>query len=385
MPHLIERFKEIWLFILDLFIPQAQALDGEALYRDRILVNINFAILFIVITTGILIPSLISITSAGAKIADLLIILLMSGISLSLAVLRITGQSLIAANILLTVIWGVFFFSSFYFGGALAPTLPALFLLPLIAAMLAGARLSIAWAVMMIMSLLVLFYLVKTGYQFEQIIINENFSTAWIIILLAVGVVISSVVSIYSALNRSLRKVLSKKNELLEFLASHDPLTKLPNRRNFYHQLDIASKRARRYEQRFGLLMIDLNGFKGVNDTYGHRAGDLLLLNIATRLRLSVRQTDMIARIGGDEFVIILDNIDSEEQVRSIAKKLFKKIEKPMLLQQATVELKASIGAAIYPDHGCDLQSLQEKADKAMYVSKSRTEPYVLWEEQLFT
>ncbi len=384
MLQLIDRFKEIWLFILDLFIPQVQALDGEALYRDRILVNINFAILFIVITIGILIPYLISITSAGAKIANILIILLMSGISLSLAVLRITGQSLIAANILLTVIWAVFFFSSFYFGGALAPTLPALFLLPLIAAMLGGTRLSVVWTVMMIMSLLVLFYLVKTGYQFEQIIINENFSTAWIIILLAVGVVISSVVTIYAALNRSLRKVLSKKNELLEFLASHDPLTKLPNRRNFYHHLDIASKRARRYEQRFGLLMIDLNGFKGINDTYGHRAGDLLLLNIATRLRLSVRQTDMIARIGGDEFVIILDNIDSEEQVGAVAKKLFKKIEKPMLLQQATVELKASIGAAIYPDHGCDLQSLQEKADKAMYVSKSRTEPYVLWEEQLF-
>lgn len=380
----MEVFRMLWLKVIDLLIPQANELDGEVLYRDRVFVNISISILIIVVGLSLFIPTLISLSPVGAKSANLLLFVLVSGIAFSLAVLRKTGQRLIAANILLAVIWSVFFFSSFYFGGVLSPTLPAFFLLPIIAAMVGGRQLSIAWTLLMISSLILFLVLERTGFQFTQIIKAENYSTAWIINLLAIGVVISCVVIIYAELNHSLRIALAKQNELLEFLASHDSLTKLPNRRNFYYQLDIASKRAQRYGQRFGLLMIDLNGFKGVNDTYGHRAGDLVLLNVAARLKLAVRQTDMIARLGGDEFVIILDNIDSEDQVRSVANKLYGKIEQPILLQQATVELKASIGASIYPDHDKDLQSLQEKADQAMYFSKNRTEPYVLWEDQLF-
>ena len=182
-----------------------------------------------------------------------------------------------------------------------------------------------------------------------------------------------------------LRQEIASKNKLLEFLASHDPLTKLPNRRNYYRSLNVAAKRAQRGKHKVALLIIDLNGFKQINDSYGHNAGDLLLLNIATRLRLSVRQTDTIARIGGDEFAVILDDVHDDQEIYQIVSKLTDAIAEPAILQNSIVTVAASVCVAIYPEHEQDMKKLQEKADQAMYYAKQKKQNCVIWKASFET
>lgn len=158
--------------------------------------------------------------------------------------------------------------------------------------------------------------------------------------------------------------------ERLEFLVNHDALTELPNRRLFWDRLDIVLKHAERYgEEHFSLLFIDLDNFKLVNDTLGHPAGDQLLVRVAEALQGCVRDADTVARVGGDEFVILLDGDvrgDGSEALRRIWAAL------DALWDELPGELPvgASFGLAIYPDDGRDAESLYAVADQRMYVAK---------------
>ncbi|MDZ7783072.1 MAG: GGDEF domain-containing protein [Halioglobus sp.] len=127
-----------------------------------------------------------------------------------------------------------------------------------------------------------------------------------------------------------------------------------------------------------GLLFIDLNDFKQINDTYGHGAGDKLLATVAQRLHSSLRETDLIARLGGDEFAVVLEDIRSTDELTRIAHKLSQAIEQPVSVRQHELKFGASIGLAIFPIDGRQKQELEEQADKAMYYAKQRGLPVVL-------
>jgi diguanylate cyclase (GGDEF)-like protein len=157
------------------------------------------------------------------------------------------------------------------------------------------------------------------------------------------------------------------------FLALHDPLTGLANRRLFNEELANAIETARYRQSCFALLYIDLDGFKPVNDTYGHDAGDQLLMLIAKRLASRSRPTDRLARVGGDEFVVILQDVDSIEQARKAAEKLCQSIEEPMSLPAGTtLQIKASVGISLYPDDGRSADALITHADSVMYRAKTQ-------------
>ncbi len=381
MHFISHRIKSVWLRTIDYFLVKIDTQDSEARHRGRLFVNISASLLITCLALNILIPSLLPLSNQGYWAAYGLLSSLIAGVVLSLFLLQRTGRRLLAFNTLISLIWLIFFGASFYLGGALSPALATMFLLPVIAAIVSGPYLSLIWLVITISSWMFLLILERNAFQFVQIIQAENYSTAFIINLSVACVVVSAAVSIYSRLNRLLRQEISYKNKLLEFVACHDSLTKLPNRRSYYEQLEIAAKRAQRYKQRMALLVMDMDGFKTVNDCYGHHAGDLLLLNIATRLRMSVRQTDFIARLGGDEFVLILDDVNDVQYIQSIAAKINAELSQPVVLQNANVTMSASIGAAVYPDHGEDLKDLQEKADKAMYLAKKNKETCTIWSE----
>ena len=154
-------------------------------------------------------------------------------------------------------------------------------------------------------------------------------------------------------------------------LALYDALTGLPNRKLLDERIMQALTHAKRSKGHVALLFIDLNRFKPVNDTYGHAYGDLLLKDVAKRLRSCMRESDTAARLGGDEFVAVLSDIEGESAVRTVADKILARLNEPFDIAGHTFEISASIGAAIHPGDGTDTKTLMKSADLAMYKAKN--------------
>jgi diguanylate cyclase (GGDEF)-like protein len=162
----------------------------------------------------------------------------------------------------------------------------------------------------------------------------------------------------------------TRADERIEYLASHDSLTDLPNREMFNGMLRRAIEAAERYQRRFALLFIDLDRFKVINDSLGHDAGDRLLVEIGGRLRHALRSSDVVARLGGDEFVVILEEAAERPEVERIAGELLSALSQPLQLSGHECQTTASIGIAMYPSDGTDMQTLTKNADIAMYLAK---------------
>ena len=158
----------------------------------------------------------------------------------------------------------------------------------------------------------------------------------------------------------------------VEHLATHDPLTNLSNRRGLYEELSELIYRSQRYSFSSAVIYVDLDGFKNVNDHFGHEAGDQLLIQVATNFKSIVRQTDSIARIGGDEFIVLLTDIDSETTLITKIEKLLIEASRPLEFKGHNISVGASIGVALFPDHGEDAETLLHHADQAMYQAKNQ-------------
>lgn len=156
----------------------------------------------------------------------------------------------------------------------------------------------------------------------------------------------------------------------LMHMAQYDQLTGLPNRALLYDRLKVALSIARREQERFSLLYLDIDKFKQVNDTLGHNVGDLLLKEVARRLKGCVRESDTVARVGGDEFVVLLHRSPLPEQAEDVAEKIRDVFSQPCVLNGYHLDIASSIGIALYPEHGADESQLIEFADKGMYQEK---------------
>lgn len=186
---------------------------------------------------------------------------------------------------------------------------------------------------------------------------------------------------------RTLRKARVKSQQIREQLAelqhsraalheeaTHDALTGLANRRLFYDRLRQAIQRARRYGSRLGLLYIDLDRFKTINDLHGHHVGDAVLLEVAQQIRACVRGSDTAARLGGDEFIVLFEGLQDRHDCVAAARKIEQALSRNPVFDELGVEVEASIGQALYPDDGADEDALIRHADAAMYRVKSGVE-----------
>ena len=162
-----------------------------------------------------------------------------------------------------------------------------------------------------------------------------------------------------------------KQKETLAYQAHYDTLTELPNRILFQDRLTQVIAKAKRNKTKFALLFIDLDHFKEINDTYGHEAGDAVLIEVAHRLRNCVRASDTVSRLSGDEFLIILEDFDSKESVSTIAKLLVEALQVPIKFQDKELIVTCSIGISIYPNDSEDGETLVKYADRAMYNAKN--------------
>lgn len=159
--------------------------------------------------------------------------------------------------------------------------------------------------------------------------------------------------------------------QVIRDMAFHDPLTGLPNRKLLSDRLSVALAHAKRRRGRLALLFLDLDGFKCVNDRWGHSQGDALLRELGGRLGGALRTGDTVARIGGDEFTVLVPELPGEAAAAEVARKVIRALERPFTVAGVTVAVTASVGIALYPDDGLDFDQLLQRADAAMYHAKA--------------
>jgi diguanylate cyclase (GGDEF)-like protein len=224
----------------------------------------------------------------------------------------------------------------------------------------------------------------RSRYQDEtlhaQTVANQTFDKTWrTAIGMGIAAALMSVIVGGLTLRRLSRRSrqferqfaeLEASRAALKQEASHDSLTGLANRRLFYDRLQQAIRHARRYNGKVGLLFIDLDKFKEVNDTHGHHVGDAVLTEVARRLTRSVRDSDSIARLGGDEFVVLLDNVHGRDDCLAAAVNIERTLAEDSSFYGLSVDISASIGQALFPDDGADEDTLIRAADAAMYRIK---------------
>jgi len=165
-------------------------------------------------------------------------------------------------------------------------------------------------------------------------------------------------------------EILRQKQNLAK-QAHYDTLTNLPNRALFYDRLSHAITKSKRSNKKFALMFIDLDKFKEINDTLGHDVGDIVLIEIALRLKNSLREVDTVARLAGDEFLVIIEDIESIESVELIAQKILETLSVAIVVDKINLYVTSSIGISIYPDHTEDPKLLIKHADQAMYKAKN--------------
>jgi diguanylate cyclase (GGDEF)-like protein/PAS domain S-box-containing protein len=174
---------------------------------------------------------------------------------------------------------------------------------------------------------------------------------------------------------------LIRQSEINEHQALHDPLTGLPNRTLFGERIGQAIRQAQRNKTRLAVALIDLDRFKEVNDSLGHSAGDHLLIHVGERMSEALRASDTVARLGGDEFGLLLPELNAAHDILPVLERLQQGLEEPIHVQSLPIGIEASIGIAIYPDHGEDAQTLIQRADVAMYDAKRDGCTYTFYDD----
>lgn len=174
----------------------------------------------------------------------------------------------------------------------------------------------------------------------------------------------------YTAFVRDVTERKAEEERIRE-LAMQDPLTGVANRRHLESKLPEAIAYAARYGHKVGLLVLDLDDFKPVNDNYGHQVGDAVLQNVAALIQENLREVDVVGRFGGDEFAAVITGVEHTEAMASVAEKLLARVSAPQRFEQGEIQVGASIGIAVYPEHGTDPDTLFACADKALYAAKA--------------
>jgi diguanylate cyclase (GGDEF)-like protein len=207
----------------------------------------------------------------------------------------------------------------------------------------------------------------------EHVVNNRNMLAAIITLtIICLFLMVFVAAMFYEKMGKKLFKfnILTKQKETSALTqTAKDPLTRLPNRQMFQHQLDAAAKRSTRNCNTVAIAYIDLDHFKPINDNFGHHVGDAVLVAVAQRLQAAIRGCDSLARVGGDEFVALIEEIKSDQDTIPVVERIVNSIKQPFIIDQHNIEISCSVGIAIYPHDG-DIEKLMICADTAMYKAK---------------
>jgi diguanylate cyclase (GGDEF)-like protein len=264
--------------------------------------------------------------------------------------------------------------SLFVTGGYMGSPLAVLVVLaPAFAFLLMGLRQGIIWSGLAMGTLLLLWILeqkliLEPSQLLTHPVVKRNLTLA---VPMTVGAMVIAVMIIYEVITERLREELKEEKDKFKWDASHDALTGLPNRPEFFHRLQLGMRNAEVNQQSLALVYVDLDGFKPVNDELGHHAGDEVLKVVSRRLQSILRGSDSLARLGGDEFAIILQGVSTNrEMMDGILAKALHAISEKMIIDGKEISVGASMGVVYYDKDESDMTALCRKADIAMYKAK---------------
>ena len=372
--------KSKWLALAHYIIPEKLLDNLDTRLKSVILIITLFGFLAF---SAVLIPVLLYFLPDVPAVSEdgiVLVLICMLFYVTSFIVLNRFSALNTAGNITLTGIYLGTVISSWATGGIYSPLMYALFIPPVFAFIITNLISAWTWATITVVTFVAMWtvdelamsYPAMEKYESLQIMTNAaDVTTLSLILPLMSLVCILLVVASYELSSKEMKKMLTKEMHKFAFKANHDPLTGLANRTKFDDRLKLSIESAKQTNQALALAYIDLDGFKPINDTLGHHAGDIVLKTISQRLSNTVRGSDMVARLGGDEFSIILHGVPSNRVMQPLAEKILNIIAQDVILDDGTtVNVTGSIGVAYYPEDATTTDRLCRYADMAMYKAK---------------
>jgi len=363
--------------LLDTFIPDVFKDEANAYTRAQILVGV----ILINIVTSIL--TMIGITIwMDLNTFNYIVAYLMGGNCMtlylfSLFFLRQKAAFLLAGNLTSLAVFSTVFISCAVTGGySDSPFIQMFILVPVMTFLLVGLNAGIIWSSLTILGLLALLVAEQFfGFYYQLLPAKDAANFSRFLPFVMISMTVFGLV-VYELVSDGLKKQLNRERNRFAFKASHDSLTDLPNREEFYLRLRRAIEDAQINQTSTALVYIDLDGFKPINDNFGHHAGDKVLKIVSARLKNLVRVHDTVARLGGDEFALILLGVLNNDDIDAIVAKVLTVVAEPIEISDQEVSVYASAGIALSPHDSTSPEELCQLADWAMYRAKRRKNTY---------
>ncbi len=369
--------------IAERLLPPSISRSGEYYLRGHLLLALlllNITFCFLTIPVYLI---LIGFNSVLFPIAMAVDIICLAGYLLALYILIKRGNFALSAHITFGVLLAVNMLATQLSGGFIESPVPQLTLFtPIFAFVLFGMKRGIVWLAITVLLCLISLVLSHYGLLSYQFIPEQQTRQTLEIICFFVLIFMGTTgLVFYEWMYRDLQNKLKEERDSYVYQASHDMLTGLPNRFQFFEYFERTLARARRHKQSFALGYIDLDGFKPINDNFGHHTGDVILETIAQRLNDVIRGEDMVARFGGDEFTLLLPDITDRSAGDTVLKRINEVLAKPIVADEQTHRVTASIGVALFPGDGDSVDELCRNADIALYRAKKKNNTYCFYDE----
>lgn len=366
----------------DLFLPASLRKNPSDMMRGYIFIGMIFTNMLFGLAVLVELMFFLRL-EYNTHIGVSLDLLCMMGYLIALLLLRRTESLFLCANFLITTLACVIIIGIQITGGFLeSPITQLALLLPVVAFLLLGLRPGISWLVITFLFCIACYLSATLNIGYVQLLQNQGLVEAMYISLQFVLLfMVGGALIIYETINGQLTRKLNEEINKFEHKASHDDLTGVPNRFEFFRRLKLGIDQSRERRQKVGVVYIDLDGFKPINDLLGHHVGDEALKAVALRLQQVLRVSDTTARLGGDEFALILPGIHLPDDIEVIMPKILSVVKEPIHINGIDVVVRASCGVAIFPNHSEDHSTLCRYADIAMYQAKKKHDAYLVFED----
>jgi diguanylate cyclase (GGDEF)-like protein len=368
----------------DFFLPEGLRKDPTDLMRGYIIVGMILTNIVVGLALLVILFNFLELEQNTAIGVGLNLLCLVAYI-IALVLLRMSASFVLTANFLLTILTAVVAIGVQITGGYWdSPVLQLALQLPVTAFLLLGLRPGIFWLAVT-MALCVAFYLsALLDFGYVQLLQSQALIDAMFIALqYTLFAIVGGALIVYEIINSQLTGKLHEERGRLEHKASHDDLTGIPNRFEFFRRLKKGIDEARVRQHNVAVVYIDLDGFKPINDLLGHHIGDEALKAVAQRLSSFLRLADTTARLGGDEFALILPAIHIPNDIEVIMPKVLTAIKEPIRINGIDIVVKASCGVSVFPNHSEDHRALCRYADMAMYLAKEKHDSYLIYDESM--
>ena len=379
LAKLHERFR-------DRFIPHSILMNGniDVIYRFRLVADMIITAMILVIFFSIYYPFITNFSWPASIYSSSFCIILLSFHAWLLIRLKSKKSHVTSAHGLIASLFIAIGGGIFITGGVFNSLTPVFLPFPILMAfLLVNKSTGLVYSGLSFIVYISLAGLSFTGYDLPQTIPLKDSNEVQVMLWLFFSVTMLALILAYDGLTSRLITQLKHEQEKQLYLATHDFLTGLANRKKFDERLNEALHRSQRLGHHVTLLLFDLNKFKPINDCFGHDAGDAILIHVAKQLESNIRADDLAARIGGDEFAIILQGDKSIADLTALLGRLSKQISLPLRHKNKILTVTASIGVASFPDQTKTEEDLRRAADTAMYAAKTAGKDWMFFNETL--